>query len=88
MDIGYVLTYVVCFIIIACGINFGKSKGSISIMLMLKGIAYFYLAIAIFVNVLNGGNAERYVTGLTLGIAIIEGSTALKDGIRKVREAK
>ena len=85
MDIGYILTYVVCFIVIACGINLSKSKKSVSIALMLKGFAYFYLAIAIFINVLNGGNAERYVTGLTLGIAIIEGSTALKDGIEKIK---
>lgn len=85
MDIGYILTYVVCFGVIACGINFSKSKRSISMMLMMKGIAYFYLAIAIFVNVLNGGNAERYVTGLTLGIAIIEGTTAFKSGIDKIK---
>ena len=86
MDVGYILTYVVCFSIIAYGINFRKSKRSISVMLLLKGFAYFYLAIAIFVNVLNGGTAERYVTGLTLGIAIIEGTTALKNGIEKIRE--
>lgn len=85
MDIGYILTYVVCFGVIACGINFSKNKRSISMMLMLKGIAYFYLAIAIFINVLNGGNAERYVMGLTLGIAIIEGTTALKSGIEKTK---
>lgn len=85
MDIGYILVYVVCFGIIAGGINFSKNKKSISMMLMMKGIAYFYLAISIFVNILNGGNAERYVTGLTLGIAIIEGTTAFKSGVEKIK---
>ena len=86
MDIGYILTYVVCFIVIACGINFSKSAKSASMMLMIKGIAYIYLAWSILYNVWTNGNAERYVTGLTLGIAIIEGVTALKDGIEKNKE--
>lgn len=85
MDIGFILTYIVCFTIVACGINLSKNKKSISMMLMAKGIVYFYLAIAIFINILCNGNAERYVIGLTLGIAIIEGSTALKDGIEKMK---
>lgn len=88
MDIiQYILTYVVIFFAIAGGINLSKKPKTVSIMLGIKGIAYFYLAIAIFVNVLCGGDTERYITGLTLGIAIIEGSTAIKEGIKKTREA-
>lgn len=83
MDIGYILTYVVCFIIIACGINFNKNDKGVSIMLMIKGIAYIYLAGSVLYNVWTNGNAERYVTGLTLGIAIIEGVTAFKEGVEK-----
>ena len=86
MDIGYILTYVVCFIVIACGINFSKSAKSTSMMLMIKGIAYIYWAWSILYNVWTNGNTERYVTGLTLGIAIVEGVTALKDGIEKNKE--
>lgn len=55
-------------------------------MLVAKGVLYFFLAIAVFVNVCTKGNTERSVTGLTLGIAIIEGSTALKDGIEKMKQ--
>ena len=86
MDIGYILTYVVCFIVIACGINFSKSDRSVSMMLMIKGMAYIYLALSVLYNVWTNGNAERYVTGLTLGIAIIEGVTAVKDGFKKNKE--
>ena len=85
MDIGYILTYVVCFIVIACGINFCKSDRSVSMMLMIKGMAYIYLALSVLYNVWTNGNAERYVTGLTLGIAIIEGVTAFKDGFKKTK---
>lgn len=53
---------------------------------MIKGIAYIYLAWSILYNVWTNGNTERYVTGLTLGIAIVEGVTALKDGIEKNKE--
>lgn len=86
MDIGYILAYVICFIIIAYGINFSKNKKSNANMLVAKGVLYFFLAIAVFVNVCTKGNTERFVTGLTLGIAIIEGSTALKDGIEKLKQ--
>ena len=47
---------------------------------------YFYLAIAIFINTYFGRDTNRYITGLTLGIAIIEGSTAVKDGIEKLKD--
>ena len=87
MDIiQYIITYIVIFLVIAGGINLSKNVKTVSKMLVIKGIAYFYLAIAIFVNVLCGGNTERYITGLTLGIAIIEGSTAIKEAIKKMRE--
>lgn len=75
-----------CFVIIAYGINFSKSKRTIANMIVAKGIVYIFLAGAIFVNVCGKGNVERDVTGLTLGIAIIEGSTALRDGIGKMKE--
>lgn len=55
-------------------------------MLMIKGMAYIYLALSVLYNVWTNGNAERYVTGLTLGIAIIEGVTAFKDGFKKNKE--
>lgn len=86
MDIGYIVTFVICFIIIAYGINFSKNRQTNANMLVAKGVVYFFLAIAVFVNVCSAGNVERYVTGLTLGIAIIEGSTALKDGIEKLKQ--
>jgi len=40
---------------------------------LIKGIVYFYLAIALIFS----ENTERYVTGLTLFIAIIEGNNAI-----------
>ena len=86
MDIGYVITYVLIFTIIAYGINFSKSEKSISMMLMLKGIAYIYLAGSVLYNVWTNGSVERYVTGLTLGIAIIEGVTALREGVKKNKQ--
>lgn len=86
MDIGYIITFVICFIIIAYGINFSKNRKTNANMLVAKGVWYFFLAAAVFINVCSKGNAERFVTGLTLGIAIIEGSTALKDGIEKLKQ--
>ena len=86
MDFGFILTYVVCFVIIAYGINYSKSKRTVANMTIAKGIMYFYLAIAIFINTYFGRDTHRYITGLTLGIAIIEGSTAVKDGIEKLKD--
>lgn len=80
MDIGFILAYVVIFCVIAYFLNFGKSERTISKAILLKGIAYFYLAIALLIGVCTGGNVERSTVGLTLGIAIIEGSIALKEG--------
>lgn len=88
MDITSIIFYISVFSIISCGLNLKKWEGSFAKALMLKGIAYIYLAFAILVNILNSGNAEKYVTGLTLGIAIVEGSTAIKSGIEKVKNTK
>lgn len=88
MDIVSIIFYVSVFSVIACGLNLKIWKKSYAYALIFKGIAYIYLAIAIIVNVLSNGNADKYVTGLTLGIAIIEGSTAIKDGIEKIKNTK
>ena len=85
MDINFIITFVGIFTIIAIWINFGRKAKSVSMALMLKGMAYFYLAISLFISVLNDGNPGIYATGLTLGIAIIEGTTALKSGIDKIK---
>ena len=66
MDFGFILTYVVCFVIIAYGINYSKSKRTVANMTIAKGIMYFYLAIAIFINTYFGRDTNRYITGLTL----------------------
>lgn len=83
MDIGYIVTFVLYFIALAGMINLTNNKKCISVGLTIKGISYFCLAFVIFVSVWLDKSADRYITGLTLGIAIIEGSSAVKDGIKK-----
>lgn len=88
MNIGFVLMYVFVFCVIAYFINYGKSENTIAKAIFLKSIAYFYLAIALLIGFCTGGDVERYTVGLTLGIAIIEGSIAWKEGLKNINSHK
>ncbi len=88
--IQFVLSYVVVPLIISIGIINGKSKGnvkSLAMMVMVKGIFYFYLAIASFVGYLNV-ETDRYIVGYTISLAIIEGASAVYDGILLIKDKR
>jgi len=76
MDIGFYLTYLmipIAISIVYWYANIKENKKSILMYNLIKGIVYFYLASALIFS----ENTERYVTGLTLFIAIIEGNSAI-----------
>lgn len=68
------MMYAICY-------NLKKFK-SIRNFILFKGVAYFYLAGAIIFK----DNTERYVTGLTLLIAIFEGFLAIHSSIYAKKE--
>lgn len=85
---NFVLTYVIIPMIVGIGIILGKGKRNIQrirIMVGMKGIFYFYLAISTFVSYFGEAEMNKFAVGLTIAIAIIEGCTALADVLFEIK---
>lgn len=88
MNIGFIMTYVVCPVVIAIGAVWGKKNNNKQIvgrMLVAKGLFYLYCAGANFVNYIKEDYAIRYVIGLTIGIALMEGIVGIYDGYIQIK---
>lgn len=84
MDIGFMLTYIIVPLIVGIGIISGKKNKNhlrIGQMLCFKAIVYFYCAIVNLIHYINDTWVVRYVAGLTIALAIMEGLSGIADSI-------
>ena len=84
MDIGFVLTYLICPTIISWGLVTGRKQENhlrLTTVYIFKGMFYLYSAMANIIHYVNQSWTENYVIGFAIGLAIIEGINGLYDGI-------
>lgn len=89
MDIGFLLSYIVVPVIVGIGILSGKKTGNhlrIGMMLGIKAVMYVYYAISSIVNYINGSWALRYLAGLTVGLAIMDGFAGMAESIDEIKK--
>ena len=82
MDIGFVITYLLCPIIVSVGLITGKRTGDHHQLLTayaFKGMFYFYSAAANLIHFINQSHTERDIIGLAIGLAIIEGTNGIME---------
>lgn len=87
MDIGFVLTYLICPTIISWGLVTGRKQKNhlrLTTVYIFKGMFYLYSAMANIIHYVNRSWTEKYVIGFAIGLAIIEGINGLYDGIDEV----
>lgn len=87
MDSSFYFTYILVPILLSILYCYAKKNDkhrTIGQYNFLKGLFYFYLVISIILNY----NTERYVTGLTICIAILEGTTGIITGIESMKLRK
>lgn len=82
MDIGFVITYLLCPIIVSVGLITGKRTGDHHQLLTayaFKGMFYFYSAAANLIHFIYQSHTERDIIGLAIGLAIIEGTNGIME---------
>ena len=90
MDIGFVLNYLVCPVVISWGLVTGKKNKKHTRLITVycfKGMFYWYLAIVNVVHYLNQSWTDRYIIGFTVALAIIEGSSGMYDAMEESHKA-
>lgn len=92
MDIGFILTYIVCPIIISWGLVTGKKTKNhlrLTTVYYFKGMFYLYSAIVNLFHYVKQTGSERYIIGLAIGLAIIEGTNGVLEGYEEaIKNAK
>lgn len=89
MDIGFIITYIVIPLIVGTGIMSGKKNENhlrIGNMLCFKAIIYLYCAIANLIHFVNDTWAIRYIAGLTIALAIMEGLNGIADSVIEFKQ--
>ena len=79
MDIGFIITYLLCPIIVSAGLVTGKKTGNHHQLLTanaFKGMFYFSAA-ANLIHFINQSHTEKDIIGLAIGLAIIEGTNGI-----------
>jgi len=80
MDIGFIITYLLCPSIISVGLITGKRAENhlrLLTVYVFKGMFYFYSAVANLIHFINQSHTERDIIGLAIGLAIIEGTSGI-----------
>lgn len=89
MDVGFIMTYIIIPIVIGIGVLSGRkhnTKLRVGIAFGMKGIFYLYCAVANIYHYIDNDWTDRYVIGLTVALAIMEGLTGISDSIERVKE--
>lgn len=89
MDIEFLAFYIVVPIIVGIGILNGKKTGDhlrTGRMLGIKAVMYGYYAISSIVNYINDSWALRYLAGLTIGLAIMDGFAGMAESIDEIKK--
>ena len=92
MDINFILTYIVCPIIISLGLVTGKKTKNhlrLTTVYCFKGMFYLYSAIINLFHYAKQSESERYIIGLAIGLAIIEGTNGVLESYEEaIKNAK
>ena len=86
MDIGFILYYVITPIVVGIGIVTGmkeKNHLRLGMMLGIKGMFYLICAIVNVIHYYGGTWSERYVIGLTVALAIMEGLAGMRNCVEE-----
>ena len=86
MDISSAVTYIILPIVLSCLILFYNNSRTQANMLITKGVFYYILAFVTVINAMHGELLKENVAGFTTAIAIVEGSTAIKNAMQEYKK--